>query len=654
MNSSPYHRFNISSLVSLFAAFAGAHAGTGDLDSTFGGSGIVYSPVGDSPASSVVVQRDGKIVVSGDGILIRYNPDGSLDTSFNGTGKIALPGRSVTRDGKLALQDDGKIIVAGARDFLDTAIMRYNADGTLDSDFNGTGSVVSDFGGSDWVESVSLQSDGKIVVAGGASDDGAISSFLVARYHPNGRIDKSFNNTGRALANFGRVSNHATDVAVQEDGKIIVAGFSSTSSGSDSRVAVARYTPDGQLDLTFNGTGKATSTIEGVGNALALQKDGKIVVAGYTSAETTDRQNIMLARLEKDGSPDLSFNGSGFVVTPFGITSSARDVAIQPDGKIVVAGISMQGGSGFDYALLRYNGDGSLDSTFKGSGRTATPVTGGEGNAVALQTDGKIIVAGRMYENGEGFAVVRYQGGPYPNVVLEAPAGHEILDGATFDFGPVELDVSRTFTIRNVNETAISGLSLTVGAAGNPSDFVVGLPAETTLEPNAATTFAVNFSPTGSGARTTSIEIASSAPDEKPFTLHLTGTRATALENWRRAHFGSPYDTGEGADLNDPDGDGIPNLLEFATASNPLSFTPPIGEVQKNGSTLEFIYTRPKLAVPELNYRLEWTESLGAWTTFGGTVIEVLADDGSTQVVKHKIPAGSNGKRFVRLRVTKK
>lgn len=175
----------------------------------------------------------------------------------------------------------------------------------------------------------------------------------------------------------------------------------------------------------------------------------------------------------------------------------------------------------------------------------------------------------------------------------------------------------------------------------------------TTLAHGEETTFTVTLMPTAAGIRTATLLIASNDTETNPFQVGLTGLRSTVSEAWRNEHFGSPENTGPGADLNDPDGDGLVNLVEFATGGHPLAFTPPVGQLVKNGSNLEFTYTRPTAVTAELNYQLQASITLsGTWTTVVITST-VLSDDGTTQVVKATAPAGT-GKRFVRLRVTRR
>jgi len=398
----------------------------GALDPTFNSCGttpgIVTTPVaGGIIITDMAIQPDGKIVTMGSNVsngttLVRYNPDGSLDANFNSTGIVITPdvsGRGLT------LQPDGKIVVAGyvpKGGYYDFAVVRYNPNGGLDTTFNGTGKVTThirtNFAGSwgdweDYGEDVVVQPDGKIVVIGSSNVSPGIAygEITVVRYHSDGSLDTTFNNTGKVMLDSGGVGQQiATAVVLQPDGKIVVAGQNSLS------FIVTRYNPNGDLDTTFNGTGKVTLPINGFAYDMALQSDGKIVLVGEE-----DFQGLVVLRCNLDGSLDTTFAR---------ITDGVRDgtsVVVQPDGKIVVTGRVKLANTqtkpifSFGFSLIRYNSDGSLDMTFNNTGKVDTSVNKGStygGLAVALQADGKIVVAGESY-NGESkdFTVARYISG---------------------------------------------------------------------------------------------------------------------------------------------------------------------------------------------------------------------------------------------------
>ncbi len=355
--------------------------------------------------------------------VVRYNKDGSLDTTFGTGGKVTTDFDENDSGNAVVIQKDGKIVVAGSTDLkgsADFAVARYKTSGDLDLTFGIGGKVLTNFGGTDAGRAVALQKDGKIVVAG-TSDAGGDFDFAVARYNRDGSLDVSFNPSGSlpgtVTTDFGGgEDDEGRAVAIQKDGKIIVAGAVRVT-GINPDFALVRYNIDGSLDVTFNPTGSlpgtVTTDISGTdrGNAVALQKDGKIVVAGQSFIGTFD---FAVARYNTDGSLDATFNPTGSlpgtVTTNFGENDSGFAVAIQKDGKIVVAGESNAGGGVVDFAVVRYNTDGSLNGTFNPTGvlpGTVTTDFGGNdsGNTIALQKDGKIIVAGR---SDIDFAVARY------------------------------------------------------------------------------------------------------------------------------------------------------------------------------------------------------------------------------------------------------
>lgn len=346
--------------------------------------------------------------------LVRYNSDGSLDTSFNSNGKVTTAVGTGTCKGEgVTLQDDGKIVVVGysfnAGEQSCFTVLRYSADGSLDTSFGNAGKVTTAVAKQSNADGVAMQSDGKIVVAGNAFIDRNKNDFGLVRYNANGTLDTTFNGTGKATADFGAQDLGHT-VAVHGDGKIVVAGY--TTNGSKKQCALACFTANGSLDTSFNGTGKVITNFGGDGDAegqgVAAQSDGKTVVVGYATVGGV--QQFAVERHKTDGALDTSFGGTGRVLTAVGISgSNATAVALQKDGKIVIAGYAV-GNSGrvYDFACLRYNTDGSLDQSFGDHGKVTTNVGDGRASSLAVQ-DNKIVVAGSAYDGDNNeFAVVRY------------------------------------------------------------------------------------------------------------------------------------------------------------------------------------------------------------------------------------------------------
>jgi uncharacterized delta-60 repeat protein len=372
--------------------------------------------------NSVAAQQDGKIVVAGyadiGGVdqfaLVRYNSDGSLDTSFNSNGKVTTAiGTGTCKGEGVTLQEDGKIVVVGhsfnAESQSCFAVIRYGTDGSLDTSFGDSGKTTTAVAKQSNADSVAMQSDGKIVVAGNAFIDRNNNDFGIGRYNANGKLDSSFNQTGKATADFG-AHDLGHSVAVHGDGRIVVAGY--TSNESKKQCALACFKPNGSLDTSFNGTGKVTINFGGDGDAegqgVAAQSDGKTVVVGYATVGGV--QQFAIARYNTDGALDTSFGGTGRVLTAVGISgSNATGVALQKDGKIVLAGYAVNNsGRIYDFACLRYNADGSLDQSFGDHGKVTTDVGDGKASSLAVQ-DNKIIVAGSAYDGDNNeFAVVRY------------------------------------------------------------------------------------------------------------------------------------------------------------------------------------------------------------------------------------------------------
>ncbi len=274
-------RTSLGSGVALIAVLAGvvfsaaAQAAPGDLDPTFSGDGKQTTDFGfgSGSAAATVRQPDGKIVAVGSTFgsiaLARYNPDGTLDTSFSGDGRQITNFESSAEANAAALQPDGKIVVVGSgfggssQDFM---LARYNPNGSLDTTFSGDGTQTTDFGTpevsvADDAHAVAIESGGKIVVTGSTGTLTA-SNFALARYNPNGSLDTSFSGDGKQITGFGAETNdQANGVALQGDGKIVVAGSTSSFGGSD--FALARYNPNGSLDTSFSGDGKQTTDFGG-------------------------------------------------------------------------------------------------------------------------------------------------------------------------------------------------------------------------------------------------------------------------------------------------------------------------------------------------------------------------------------------------------
>jgi uncharacterized delta-60 repeat protein len=339
----------------------------GSLDSTFGSSGIVTTDLGaNDGALAVALQADGKIVVAGNGspnnevvfAVVRYNTNGSLDTTFGSGGIVTTSTGQFSIAQGVAIQSDGKIVVTGSGS-LGITVVRYNTDGSLDDTFNDDGITREIPPGFEVLRTnvawgVALQADGKIVVVGESADHSqniGTDDFLLLRYNPDGSLDNTFDGDGLVLTAFATHQNSARDIVIQSDGKILAAGSSFQDGGSF--VAVARYNTDGSLDTGFDSDGIVVGATSSSANALALQSDGKILAAG-DSGDSSGNLVLTVSRFNSDGSSDTTFGGDGIVTTSFGTHMTATAIAPQTDGRIVAAGYA---NFGIDFNTLHLISD---------------------------------------------------------------------------------------------------------------------------------------------------------------------------------------------------------------------------------------------------------------------------------------------------------
>jgi uncharacterized delta-60 repeat protein len=430
-------RLAVPFLLALGLALAGsiqsAKAADGDLDLTFGIGGKVLTDFASSTdwLSRVAVQADGKIVAIGSthpshkGALARYNPDGSLDSTFGNGGKVITVATVRESASGLLLLPDGKIMLSGSIDLPSTqdtswVLLRFNSDGSVDPAFGNGGTVTTNISfNDDQAYALALQSDGKIVAAGRRGiqiepSQQRKGNVALTRYNPDGSLDATFGTAGKVINDFGQgLESYALEVIIQPDGRIIVAGESTY------RFLVARYNSNGTLDTTFgNGAGYALASFsnnwDGATDAV-LQPDGKIVLVGWSELNSPF-DSFALARFNSDGSLDQTFgNGGKVLLTDRG---ALNDVVLQSDGKLIAIG-SGNYTSNSTFEVVRFNSNGSLDSTF-GSGGTVLTDFGRptEGLALALQSDGKVLAGGnsstdQYYQNSD-FALARYLVGTNP------------------------------------------------------------------------------------------------------------------------------------------------------------------------------------------------------------------------------------------------
>jgi uncharacterized delta-60 repeat protein len=386
------------------------------LDLSFGGTGRVSTPVGgDGEGEAVVIQPGGDIVTAGwrstaggnDFALTRHDPTGQLDHGFGTDGIVTTDlGGPNDQAFDAALLPDGGIVVAGRTDaagILKTAfgVVRYRADGAPDPGFGTSGIVeLGFFGKGAGANAVAVQPDGKILVAGFAFDASGIDSdFALVRLEPDGTLDPGFGTGGIVTTNLGTAADDARAVVVQPDGRIVVAG------SADEDIALVRYLPDGTLDSSFGHGGSTITNLgsDDVANGVALTPAGEILIAGYTLGAGINR-DFLLGRYRADGTlvatvkTDVS-GGDDF----------AEDLAVDDRGRIVLVGRATSS-TILDMALVRYLPDGSLDTSFDGDGILTADFHGrGEfGQDVALDSDGRIVAAGYTANGGDTeFALLR-------------------------------------------------------------------------------------------------------------------------------------------------------------------------------------------------------------------------------------------------------
>jgi uncharacterized delta-60 repeat protein len=400
------------------------------LDQTFDLDGWATIDFGNTEerAGSAVLQSNGKIVVAGSSYngtsteitIVRYNSNGSLDTSFDNDGKVSTNISSSPYGTSVALQSDGKIVVAGTSFGSNTFVARFNSNGIIDSSFDADGIATATIGSVSH-NSLTIQSDGKIVLVGRISS-GSNGQIAVIRYNSNGSLDNSFDLDGVVTTTIG-TNSWASSLALQPDGKLVVTGNSDN--GSDLDIVILRYNNDGSIDNTFDLDGIVTTTIgndDDYAASISLQNDGKIVIAGtkMNPGGSTNASSIVVVRYNINGSLDTSFNANGKVITDIvnpDDDETVTSVVLQSDGKIMLTGRSYNGGMiGYFYMfLVRYNVNGSLDTNFGTNGVVTSSGSGTncQGYSVIFQVDNKLVVAGTCgFLPNTDFAIFRYNNFP--------------------------------------------------------------------------------------------------------------------------------------------------------------------------------------------------------------------------------------------------
>lgn len=394
-------------------------------DPTFGSAGFVITPTA-SEIQEIATQPDGKIVAAGYTIsdmtyqveLARYMPDGSLDATFGAGGLVTTTLGFSSIPGALVIQPDGKILLGCTYStgdfspFSHIALVRYNANGSLDASFGESGIVMTIVSYSEALGGLKLLADGRIL-AGGEVYDGETNKFLLLKYNSNGSLDPAFGSGGIVVHSVGAFAG-ITDMEVLPNGSILATGTEGfpdfSPSGADSqKIALVKYNSNGAADPAFGTNGVVITDLEpnaaDIGARLVVQADGRIIVGGTSAIRQA------LVRFMPNGAIDASFGTNGRALTEGSPEPGA--MLLQPDGKILTTGSVALGYYSADFLTMRYKSDGTPDETFGDNGTmitTIAPPDAPDGSTdyahcMALQADGKLLVAGSS--NGR-FALVRY------------------------------------------------------------------------------------------------------------------------------------------------------------------------------------------------------------------------------------------------------
>lgn len=367
------------------------------------------------PTTVAVTATAEGATASTDMILTVYGAPGTLDTSL---GKLMIPaGIGDDYAHAVAVQADGKIVIAGrgAEHLGDFALIRLDRDGNLDATFGQGGRVLTDFGGAaDTIYAIAIQADGKIVVAGTTTGSGTSNDFAVARYLPNGDLDTSFDGDGKVVTALGADSDTAYAIAIQSDGKILVGGDSNRGSGTGQTgldFAIVRYTTAGVPDTTFDGDGIVTTSIATNGGRDSIYALALQPIGGEQRIVAVGGEgDFTVARYRANGALDNDFDSDGKRANLFGSTiGAARAVTITANNAIAIAGHSHH-----DVAITQLTTSGAFDNSFDTDGKVLTAVTPtnwDEAQAIAVESTGQLVVAGWAYEGGSSagnFVVMRY------------------------------------------------------------------------------------------------------------------------------------------------------------------------------------------------------------------------------------------------------
>lgn len=382
----------------------------GDLDPTFGTNGIVTTNFNlGTSLTKLILLPNSQILAIGSTIIneketiviVKYNSNGSLDINFGFNGIVTTPMLSAIDVIDAATQNSEKIIVIG-NNGSDTVAVRYNSNGSLDTTFGNNGILNIPIVNIQNVKCIAIQSDDKILLGGQTNSGG----FFIARLNSDGTIDPTFG-SGTGIVNY---LNSAISIclAIQLDGKIIISGNSNTISGTE--ILIARLNTDGSLDKSFNNTGIVIVNISNFDFATSeiIQPDGKILSAGFVIMDNLKFPIII--RLNVDGSFDNTFGNNGIIMLG-SINGSFDSIGLQNDGKIIASGTGNDGLT-TKFLTVRMNPNGAIDINYGRRGIVLTDVGGNSTNSVKsmiIDPSNNLATVGGCSPCGQhSFKLVRY------------------------------------------------------------------------------------------------------------------------------------------------------------------------------------------------------------------------------------------------------
>ncbi len=427
--------------ISLIVAFAGVLASTqtasaqaGQLDPTFGTNGLVTQDFGnvDGLECMAIQPGDQKIVTAGTAsnanyggrfLVMRNMPDGSLDTTFNGTGYVILPDYTESYAYACFIGHDGKIVVAGAETGPDyqfaLMVICLNPDGSLDSTFGTNGIAIHDIGpGDDFAYGAVETPDHKIMLSGSTTDTTTYNNVpIVVRLMEDGSIDTTYGTNGIASIPVTQIDNVFQGLVLQADGKVVVCGHKdqgvTIAGGEDFDVLMARFHTDGTLDTSFGTDGIVDHALSGnvdQARAIAMTTEGKFLLTGFID-EDDGSVDAFVLRYDSTGTIDFSFGSYGLEVFNNSSFDAAFGMTLQADGKILITGTSGAFFGSSQQFLARYLPDGGLDLTFNNIGFALAGLGTDleEAHACVQQTDGKILIAGKgRNPNNNDATIIRF------------------------------------------------------------------------------------------------------------------------------------------------------------------------------------------------------------------------------------------------------